>query len=134
MNKRFILIIFLVLVTKNVECEKNKYLTFNARLAKYLVDYFHLERFETLSEDHDDSITNFFQKCSSVDTIEDYFFKVYGSESDETNFTINALDDLIHYHLRKSRKTENEVKHMKYRCNRKSVINNILVLAFINEF
>jgi hypothetical protein len=125
MNRRLVLISVLVLLASVVECKDTEYRPFNARLAKFIFDYFHLERLETLPENQNESMPNAFQQCSAVRTIEDYFFKVYGSEIEGKNFTLNALDNLLHYHLRKSRRSENEEKHLKYKCNRKTVINTI---------
>jgi hypothetical protein len=127
MNRRLVIIPVLVLLASVVECKETEYKPFNARLAKFIFDYFHLERLETLPENQNESMPNAFQQCSAVSTIEDYFFKVYGSEIEGKNFTHNALDNLLHYHLRKSRRSENEEKHLKYICNRKTVINAIFL-------
>lgn len=139
----FYLLIQLSFNLSYVECEAINGGPFTARIAKYLIDYFHLEEFDILPENenkreggsynydgykHENNYENHssyanysnYNRCDSIRSMEDYFFQVYAST--ENNFTLEDLDDLIHFHVKKVRKVYNQNKHRKYSCNRKLVI------------
>lgn len=121
-----IFLIFLIFHNNhhNVECKHRYGDPFNARLANYLIDYFQLDKLETSLRDEEMDLDSdsTYKKCDSNRSIQDYFFQVYGSEENNKNFSTQALEDLIYYHLKKSRKSQNEKKHLQYRCERKTVI------------
>ena len=96
------------------------------KLATYIVKYFNLDKLETPIDNFNDGLKHFSNrsnsKCDSINSIEDYFFEVYGSQlRSKTQFTVSDIDDLIHYHLKRTRKPNNEHNHEKYKCERQTV-------------
>ena len=134
-----LIFIFYILLNNNVECQRSYNGPFTYRLANYIIDYFQLDKLERLSvynelrfgniyfthhADHlnytDHRNHSNYSSCDSLslNSIEDYFFRVYASQD---NFTLQELDDLIHFHVKKSRRIENENRHRQYRCQRQYV-------------
>jgi hypothetical protein len=150
MIKIFFIFIFYFLLNGVIECQKFNNGPFTDRLASYIIDYFELDklllterlpvndesRFKYNSNAPYTNRWNYtghynnsnYYACDSLERIEDYFFQVYGSKE---NFTLKDLDDLIHFHVKKARRSYNEVKHRQYKCQRDHVNNFISVQSIL---
>ena len=137
-------LVFVIFILFNFTgCEALNDAPFTSRIAKYLIDYFHLEKLDILYDNENinkigskvyagNKNISTYNRCDSINSIQDYFFNVYAGT--EETFTLQDLDDLIHFHVKKSRKIENENRHKKYTCSRKQVISKLSIEKRVSVF
>ncbi len=116
---KIIMIFFVyILFINNVECKRSYTSPFSDRIANYIIEYFQLDKLERLPVYNVQQNNSKYTSCASLENIEDYFFHVYATEG---KYTMQDLDDLIHFHVKKTRKIENEKRHNQYQCQRRDV-------------
>ena len=104
MEKIILIIIILKISSFNtiVECRGGLLIP---KLAKSIVEYFNLKRFESIKED--DNLD-----CGSIKTLEDYFFQVYSLKN---SLKVEDLNQIIHFSNNR-RKSFNKMDYKQLKC------------------